>query len=51
MEAMRQASAGDSPWAALVICILLGLGYAAVAAVLSGVVLRSARRHATLALT
>jgi len=51
MEAMRQASAGDSPWFALAVCILLGLGYAAVAALLSGAVLRSARRHATLALT
>ncbi|HEU4330039.1 MAG TPA: ABC transporter permease [Lapillicoccus sp.] len=51
MEAMRQASAGESPWLALAVCILLGIGYAVVAALLSGAVLRSARRHATLALT
>ena len=51
MEAMRQASAGESPWLALAVCILLGIGYAVVAALLSGAVLRSARRNATLALT
>jgi ABC-2 type transport system permease protein len=51
MAAMRDASAGESPWLALGICVLLGAGYATVAALLSGIVLRSARRHATLALT
>jgi ABC-2 type transport system permease protein len=51
MEAARQASAGDSPWLAIAACILLGTAYAGVAALLSGVVLRSARRHATLSLT
>jgi len=35
----------------LAVCVALGTAYASVAAVLSGVVLRSARRHATLSLT
>jgi len=51
MEAARQSSAGESPWLALALCVVLGLAYASVAPLLSGAVLRSARRHATLALT
>ena len=51
MEAARQSSAGESPWLALTLCVVLGLAYATVATLLSGAVLRSARRHATLALT
>ncbi len=51
MEAARQSSAGESPWLALALCVVLGLAYASVATLLSGAVLRSARRHATLALT
>jgi len=51
MDAMRAASAGESPWFDLTVCVGLGTAYASVAAVLSGVVLRSARRHATLSLT
>ncbi len=51
MEAMRQAAAGGSPWRDIGICAGLGIGYAVAAAALSETVLRSARRHATLALT
>ena len=51
MDAMRAASAGESPWFDLAVCVVLGAAYASVAALLSGVVLRSARRHATLSLT
>ena len=41
----------SSLWLALALCVVLGLAYASVATLLSGAVLRSARRHATLALT
>jgi ABC-2 type transport system permease protein len=51
MDAMRAASAGESPWFDLAVCVALATVYASVAALLSGVVLRSARRHATLSLT
>jgi ABC-2 type transport system permease protein len=51
MDAMRAAAAGESPWFDLTMCVALGTAYASVAALLSGVVLRSARRHATLSLT
>jgi ABC-2 type transport system permease protein len=51
MEAMRQSASGASPWGAIGVCAGLGVGYAVVAALLSDAVLRSARRHATLALT
>lgn len=51
MAAMREASAGGSPWGDLVVCLLLGGAYAVIGALLSETVLRSARRHATLALT
>ncbi len=51
MDAMREASGGGGPWFDLAVCAGLGLGYALVGGLLSDVVLRSARRHATLALT
>ena len=51
MDAMRAAAAGESPWFDLAVCVALATVYASVAALLSGVVLRSARRHATLSLT
>ena len=51
MEAMRKSSAGGSPWPDIAVCAALGMAYAVLAALLSETVLRSARRHATLALT
>ena len=51
IEAMRQSSAGGSPWPDIAVCAALGMAYAVLAALLSETVLRSARRHATLALT
>ena len=51
MRAIRSAAAGGSPWFDIVVCLVLGLAYGVVGALLSETVLRSARRHATLALT
>lgn len=51
MQAMREAAAGGSPWRDILVCVALGTAYAVVGALLSETVLRSARRHATLALT
>ncbi len=51
MDAIRAASAGADPWFDTGVCAALGLGYAALAAVLSERLVDSARRNATLALT
>lgn len=51
VQAVRQAAAGESPWASLGACVALGACYAAVAVLLAETVLRSARRHASLQLT
>lgn len=51
MRAMRSSATGGSPWTDLGLCLGLGLAYIAVAAMLSGAVLRSARRHAALSLS
>lgn len=51
MAATRAAAAGETPWGPLIVCVALSIAYASVAGLLSGVLLRSARRHATLALT
>jgi ABC-2 type transport system permease protein len=50
MAAVRDAAAGTSPWRHLVLCAAVGLVYCAIAAVLSRVLVDSARRHASLAL-
>ena len=51
MQAIRASAAGESPWLDVVVCLLVGLAYGVVGALLSETVLRSARRHATLSLT
>lgn len=51
MRAMRDASSGSDPWAHLLICVGLGAAYLLVAALLAELILRSARRHATLSLS
>ncbi|HYG94878.1 MAG TPA: ABC transporter permease [Nocardioides sp.] len=51
MAALRSAAAGGSPWGDIGICLALGLGYTLVAGLVAETVLRSARRHATLALS
>jgi ABC-2 type transport system permease protein len=51
MQAIRASAAGESPWLDVVVCLLVGLVYGVVGALLSETVLRSARRHATLSLT
>jgi ABC-2 type transport system permease protein len=51
MQAIRASAAGESPWFDVVVCLLVGLAYGVVGALLSETVLRSARRHATLSLT
>ncbi len=51
VAAMRDAADGNSPWLHAGICAALGIGYAVVGALISGTVLTSARRHATLSLT
>jgi ABC-2 type transport system permease protein len=51
MRAIRAAAEGRSPWLDIVTCLGIGLAYGAGAWLLSETVLRSARRHATLALT
>jgi ABC-2 type transport system permease protein len=50
MDAVRDAANGTSPWAHLGLCLGVGLVYAAAAAYLGGVLVESARRHASLAL-
>jgi ABC-2 type transport system permease protein len=51
MAAIRASAAGVSPWSDILACLGLGLAYGLVGALVSEGVLRSARRHATLALT
>jgi ABC-2 type transport system permease protein len=51
MAAIRASAAGQSPWLDIAACLGIGLAYGAVGALISETVLRSARRHATLALT
>ena len=51
MAAIREAAAGGSPWAEILLCLATGLAYGLVGAFVSEGVLRSARRHATLSLT
>lgn len=51
MQAIRASAAGESPWLDVAVCLLVGLAYGVVGALMSETVLRSARRHATLSLT
>jgi ABC-2 type transport system permease protein len=51
MRAIREAASGGSPWLPILACLALGAAYGLVGALISESVLRSARRHATLALT
>lgn len=51
MNAIRSAAAGGSPWVDLGVCVALALAYGLVGFLFAEAVLRSARRHATLALT
>lgn len=51
MAAIRSAADGGSPWADLAMCLLTGAVYAAAATWLGRVLVESARRNATLALT
>jgi ABC-2 type transport system permease protein len=51
MAAMRNAAAGQSPWRNLAICLGLGVAAAIIGALAASWLLRSARNHATLALT
>ena len=52
MAAVRDSANGVSPWGNLGLCVVVGLVYAGVAAAYFGrVLVDSARRHATLALT
>ncbi|MGZ4437023.1 MAG: ABC transporter permease [Nocardioides sp.] len=51
MKAIREAADGGAPWGPVLVCLALGLLYGLVGALISESVLRSARRHATLALT
>jgi ABC-2 type transport system permease protein len=51
MRAIREAASGGSPWGDVGWCLLLGIAYGVVGALISETVLRSARRNATLALT
>jgi ABC-2 type transport system permease protein len=51
MQAIRVSAAGGSPWIDVLMCLGLGIVYGLVGALLSETVLRSARRHAALALT
>lgn len=49
--ALRAAALGGSPWLDIALCVVLGIGYALVATMLSNRLVDSARTHATLALT
>ncbi|GIF75260.1 ABC transporter permease [Asanoa siamensis] len=51
VSAMRAAAAGHSPWADLGRCVLAAAAYGAIATVVSRWMVRSARAHATLALS
>ncbi|MGN6685982.1 MAG: ABC transporter permease [Actinomycetales bacterium] len=50
-NALREAAFGGSPWTDMLACLVLSAVYGAAATWLSGRLLTSARRHATLALT
>lgn len=51
MTAIREASVGGTPWLDIGVCFALGLAYVAAGCLVLNTVLRSAREHATLALT
>jgi ABC-2 type transport system permease protein len=51
VSAIKAAADGRSPWADIVVCLLIGLAYAVLATLLSMRLLRSARAAATLSLT
>lgn len=51
MDAIRSAASGGSPWGDLAICLAVGAAYAVLASWLGRVLVDSARRHASLALT
>lgn len=51
MNAIREASMGGTPFPDVAVCFALGLGYLALGVLILDGVLRSAREHATLALT
>lgn len=51
MQAIRDSASGGSPWRDVLVCLGIGLAYGLVGTLISETVLRSARRHATLALT
>ncbi len=51
IEAMRAAAGGQSPWRDLLICAALGAAYVVIGALVARAIVRSARVHATLALS
>jgi ABC-2 type transport system permease protein len=51
VRAIRESALGGQPLPDLALCLLLGLVYLAIGVLASESVLRSARRHATLALS
>jgi ABC-2 type transport system permease protein len=51
MSAIRKSVAGGWPWLEIGVCAVLGIAYAVVGVLLSGILLRSARRHASLSLS
>jgi ABC-2 type transport system permease protein len=51
VSAIQAAAVGGSPWADIVVCLLVGLAYAGLATLVSVRLLRSARAAATLSLT
>jgi ABC-2 type transport system permease protein len=51
VSAIHAAAVGRAPWADIVVCLLVGFAYAALATLLSVRLLRSARSAATLSLT
>lgn len=51
MSAIRKSTAGAWPWLDLGVCVLLGIGYGVAGVLLSKVLLRSARQHASLSLS
>jgi ABC-2 type transport system permease protein len=51
MAAIREAAAGGWPWSEISLCALLAVAYGVIGVLLSRVVLRSARRHASLSLS
>jgi ABC-2 type transport system permease protein len=51
VSAIQASAAGRSPWADIVVCLLVGLAYAGLATLISTRLLLSARKAATLSLT